>query len=59
MLTKDKNNAVFFGVCSGVAKATGVAPSVIRLLAALAFFITGSLVGWAYILAALILPNEE
>lgn len=59
MLTKDKNNAVFFGVCGGVAKATGISPIIIRLLTVLAFFMTGSLVGLAYILAALILPNEE
>lgn len=59
MLTKDKNNAVFFGVCAGLAKLTGVSPIIIRLLTVLAFLMTGSLVGLAYILAALILPNQE
>lgn len=57
-LTKSKDRSLF-GVCGGIAKWLNLDVSLVRILFVLGAIFSGSLVFWAYILLALILPNEE
>jgi phage shock protein PspC (stress-responsive transcriptional regulator) len=57
-LTKDTVNGKVFGVCAGLAEWLGVDVTVVRLLTVLSFFISGSLTFWAYIIAAIVLPDK-
>lgn len=57
-LTKSKDKSLF-GVCGGIAKWLNLDVSLVRILFVLGAIFTGSLVFWAYILLALVLPNEE
>lgn len=56
-LTRDKQNAMFLGVCSGIAKYLDTDPAVIRMLWVFGFLFAG--VGLlAYIIAAIIIPSD-
>ena len=57
-LTKCTKNKSLFGVCCGISKATGIDVSLIRLSFVLGTLITGSILFWIYIVAALVLPND-
>lgn len=57
-LTKSKDRSLF-GVCGGIAKWLNLDVSLVRILFVLGAIFTGSLIFWAYILLALVLPNEE
>lgn len=57
-LTKSKDKSLF-GVCGGIAKWLNLDVSLVRIFFVLGAIFTGSLVFWAYILLALVLPNEE
>lgn len=57
-LTKSKDRSLF-GVCGGIAEWLNLDVSLVRILFVLGAIFTGSLVFWAYILLALVLPNEE
>lgn len=57
-LVKSKNKSLF-GVCGGIAKWLNLDVSLVRIFFVLGAIFTGSLVFWAYILLALVLPNEE
>ena len=56
-LCKSVNDKKIFGVCGGVANYFGVDPTVVRLIWALLIFCVGTGL-MAYIIAALVLPNE-
>lgn len=57
MITKDHNNAILAGVCSGIARDLGVDPLWVRLLFLLLVptFGSGLLI---YVLLAIIIPDE-
>lgn len=56
-LTRDKQNAMVLGVCSGIAKYLDTDPAFIRMLWIFGFLFAG--VGiLAYIIAAIIMPVE-
>lgn len=58
-LYRDKNNKMFAGVCSGIAKYFGIDPTLIRVAwAALTFFTVGIPGLILYILCACIIPDE-
>jgi phage shock protein C len=57
-LTKDLDNNMFFGVCSGISKYSGIDATIIRLGFILGAIFTGSLLFWVYLLLALILPKR-
>jgi phage shock protein PspC (stress-responsive transcriptional regulator) len=57
-LSKSKDRSLF-GVCGGIAKWLNLDVSLVRIFFVLGAIFTGSLVFWAYILLALVLPNEE
>lgn len=57
-LCKSKTDRMLFGVCGGLAKYFGIDPTIIRLISVLLACAYGSgLI--AYLIAALIMPNEE
>ena len=58
-LMKDTKNSMITGVCAGIAKATGVDVTIVRLLTVLSFLISGSLTFWIYVLLAILLPTEQ
>jgi phage shock protein C len=46
------------GICAGIGKYSNMDPTVVRLLAVLLFFLTGPGMVVAYIIMALIIPEE-
>lgn len=58
-LTKDKKNGMVFGVCAGLANSTGIDASILRILAIIGTFATGSILLWIYLLLAIILPVKN
>lgn len=59
-LFRSRTDRMFSGVCGGLAAYAGMDPALMRLLVALAIFVTGILPGLiAYIVAALIIPEEN
>lgn len=57
-LYKIEKGKKIFGVCGGIAKYFNVDPTIIRLIWALAILCAGTGL-FAYIIAALIMPNES
>lgn len=56
-LYKSQTDRKIFGVCGGLAEYFGIDPTIIRLIWALLVFCAGTGL-LAYIIAALVLPNE-
>ena len=56
-LYKSSTDKKIFGVCGGLAQYFGIDPTIVRLIWALLFFCLGTGL-LAYIIAALVLPNE-
>ena len=57
-LCKSKTDRMLCGVCGGLAKYFGIDPTIMRLISVLLACVYGSgLI--AYLIAALIMPNEE
>ncbi len=57
-ITRNTNDQMIFGVCSGIADYMNIDVSILRLLCVVGFFITGTLLFWIYVLLALILPSK-
>lgn len=57
-LTRSINQRMIAGVCGGLGEYLNVDPTVIRLCAVLLFFVTGPAVVIAYIIMALIVPEQ-
>ncbi len=58
-LTRDEDNRIIAGVCSGLAKYLNTDPSAVRLVAVVLLFITGGGIILAYIALAVIVPSEQ
>jgi phage shock protein C len=58
-LHKSNKNRVFLGVCGGISESIGVDVSVIRLGFVAGAIFTGSILFWAYLIMALVLPTED
>jgi phage shock protein C len=58
-LHKSKNNRVLFGVCGGLANSMGIDAPVLRLGFVFGAIFSGSLLLWAYLLLALVLPSRD
>ena len=58
-LTKDINNKMLFGVCSGLSNYTGIDTSIIRLGFVFGAIFSGSILFWIYLALALILPKND
>jgi phage shock protein PspC (stress-responsive transcriptional regulator) len=50
---------MIFGVCGGLAKATGIDSSLIRLGFVVGAVFTGSILFWIYLLLGIVLPIDE
>ena len=59
LLTRSMKDRMFAGVCGGLGDYLGMDPTVIRLIFVLLFFVTGPGVLLAYIIMALIVPNDS
>ncbi|MCX4267039.1 MAG: PspC domain-containing protein [Lachnospiraceae bacterium] len=57
-LVRSKNNRMVCGVCAGVAEYFNLDPTVVRLLAVLAGVASAGTVMIAYLVAAVIIPEE-
>lgn len=57
-LTKDIDNKLLFGVCSGLSKYTGVDTTLIRIGFIVGSIFTGSILFWLYVLMAILLPRK-
>ena len=58
-LTRSTTNKMIAGVCSGLGYYSNIDPTVIRLAAVLLFFLTGPGIVAAYIIMAIIVPEES
>ena len=56
-LTKDADNKLLFGVCSGLSKYTGVDATLIRIGFIIGSIFTGSILFWVYLGLGIVLPN--
>lgn len=52
----DKPNARLMGVCAGLARSTGIDPTLIRVLAVASVFLVGGMTIPLYIVAGLVAP---
>ncbi len=57
-LYRSNTNRMLAGVCAGLADYMNMDPTVMRLIFVLLFFVTGPGVLLAYLIMALIVPNE-
>lgn len=58
-LTRDFDNRIIAGVCSGLAKYLKTDPNLVRLVTVLLFFITGGGILIAYLVLAVVIPTEQ
>lgn len=58
-MKRDIENGLIFGVCSGIAKDTAVDVTLVRVIALLLLVFTGTIVGWIYLIAGLLLPEND
>jgi phage shock protein C len=59
LITRSVKDRMIAGVCAGLAEYMGMDPTVVRLIFVLLFFVTGPGVLLAYLIMALIVPNES
>ena len=57
-LKRSSTNRMIAGVCAGIGTYSNVDPTVVRLAALLLFFLTGPGIVVAYLITALIVPEE-
>jgi phage shock protein PspC (stress-responsive transcriptional regulator) len=57
-LFRSKTNKMIGGVCAGLGYYANIDPTIVRLLTALLFFVTGPVIIVAYLVMALIIPEE-
>ena len=57
-LTRSTTSRMFAGVCGGLGEYANIDPTVVRLAAVLIFFATGPAAIVAYLIMALIIPEQ-
>jgi len=57
-LTRSKSNRMIAGVCAGLADYLNIDPTVVRLLFVLGFFLAGPGIGIAYLIMAIVTPEQ-
>lgn len=57
-LTRSLNDRMLAGICAGLANYMEMDPTVIRLIFVLLFFVTGPGILLAYLIMAIVIPNE-
>jgi len=58
-LKKCSKNKMIFGVCCGLANTLGLDVSIVRLLTIVGAIFSGSILFWAYLLLAIVMPSDE
>lgn len=58
-LQRSTTNRMIAGVCAGIGEYANMDPTIVRLLAALLFFLTGPGIIVAYLVMALIIPEKD
>jgi phage shock protein PspC (stress-responsive transcriptional regulator) len=56
-LYRSVDDRMIAGVCAGIADYFDIDPTLVRLLFALGFFVTGSGLFWAYVIMMIIVPE--
>lgn len=59
LFRRSRDSRVFAGLCGGLGKYTDTDPILWRLGAVLLFLLTCSGIGWAYLIAWIVVPKEE
>jgi phage shock protein C len=57
-LTRSANDRMIAGLCAGIGEYLNIDPTIVRLLFVLGFFLTGPGVLFAYLIMAVIIPQE-
>jgi len=57
-LTRSRSNRMLAGVCAGLAQYLNVDPTIVRLLFVLGFFLAGPGIVLAYLIMAIVTPEE-
>lgn len=57
-LTRSSTNTMIAGVCAGLGDYLKIDPTVVRLLFLLGFFLTGPGIFLAYLIMAVVIPQE-
>jgi phage shock protein PspC (stress-responsive transcriptional regulator) len=57
-LTRSTTNRMIAGLCAGLGEYLNIDPTIVRLLFVLGFFLTGPGVLFAYLIMAVIIPQE-
>jgi len=57
-LTRSKSNRMIAGVCAGLADYLNIDPTVVRLLFVLGLFLAGPGIAIAYLIMAIVTPEE-
>lgn len=57
-LYRSKSDRMLGGVCGGLAKYVNIDPTIIRVITALGFFVTGSILFWVYVVLWIVIPEE-
>ena len=57
-LTRNSTNTMLAGVCAGLGDYLNIDPTVVRLLFVLGFFLTGPGIFLAYLIMAVVVPQE-
>ncbi len=57
-LTRSSTNTMIAGVCAGLGDYLNIDPTVVRLLFVLGFFLTGPGIFIAYLIMAVVVPQE-
>ena len=57
-LTRSTTNTMIAGVCAGLGDYLNIDPTVVRLLFLLGFFLTGPGIFLAYLIMAVVIPQE-
>jgi phage shock protein C len=58
VLTRSKSNRMIAGVCAGLADYLNIDPTVIRLLFVLGIFLAGPGIAIAYLIMAIVTPEQ-
>lgn len=57
-LTRSSSNTMLAGVCAGLGEYLNIDPTVVRLLFVLGFFLAGPGIFLAYLIMAVVVPQE-
>jgi phage shock protein C len=57
-LYRSTSDHMISGICGGLGKYFNIDPTIVRLLAVVGFFVTGTAAFWAYLILWIVVPEE-